>query len=337
MVGIDTRAIARRRRSTLVASLSFFAALAFVAPVHAQTAISAELQRLLATEAWQLDLEITFDASTSSSEKTPKGATNSEQSSLHAEYRESVPLDTRSDGANLSVVKLMSQMQNGVAGVNLQKGIMDFAAEGDNIANWQPNLDLLGDLDNASSEQILKAGLTVMMKPVGNVKFDFKSKVHLEDLYNEVGDHFNREDTMAAGGDAVVARLNQGMVVFEINAAGKRQLIALPPYLEPIASEHGPSRFDWELVTTYSPLPPGPKPAEERKTEKRSIVPGQVQVTDAPVKGGNAGLLFDDPLAFTGGKITGQHTLNATYTAVHINRDPVPGKLVVKYTLTPRP
>jgi hypothetical protein len=91
-----------------------------------------------------------------------------------------------------------------------------------------------------------------------------------------------------------------------------------------------------EEVVTTTELPPGSKPAEERRTSMQPLgsFPGQLKVTEAALAfGDGGGVMIDDPIALQGGKISGQHTTTGTYSDAGAA---VGGTLIVKYTLTPR-
>jgi hypothetical protein len=324
-------AVALTRWHTFARALLLLSGAAFHSAAHAQATVSPELQRLVDAEKWQLDLQITFDASTSSSwAKTGTANAGSEQSTLHAEYQESIPLLLHSPGPSLSMQKFTNfSRSDPAAAAQAQKGMMDLVMQGDKIGSW-----MIGAPETPDSDDIAKslaAAAAIINMPVGSMKFDFKSRVYGEDLHNEVGDNFNKEVVVTSRGEAGVVRGTQ-QITFELNAASKRVLLTVPAILAPKEE----NVFKRETLVTYIPLPLGPRPTQEASTRgEATSIPRQVKTTDPALTFGNGILLFDDPLVVAGGKISGHHTLTATYEPVHMNGSPIPGKLVVNYTLTP--
>jgi len=317
----------RRRRAPLcgVAAI-LLTAVAGSAWAQAPATVSAELKKLLDTNAWRLDYQITFKATSSGSGQSLTGPISYENA-LAVDAAETVTIDLRSQGASLSMQKLMA---NPAAAASMQKAMMDIVMQTDNIASWMIGDRGLPDLgDDVTSEQLQAAALALAGKSIGTIAVDYSAESRGDNLVNETGDKYKQIVRTTRRGTGGVA-LSSQQIMLEVNGATTRLLLMLPVTLPTVTD----AKLTEEVVTTTE-LPPGSKPAEERETSTRSFdnFPGQLKVTDTALAFGEGGaVLIDDPIASQGGKISGQHTMTATYDA----RAPIGGTLIVKYTLTPR-
>ena len=317
------------------APLHWFAAIlpTFIAAsawAQAPAAVSPEFKRLLDANAWQLEYQLSFKATSSGTGKSLMGPV-SFKTALSFDAMETLTIDSRSQGASLSLQKVMANAANPAAAAGLQKAMMDIAMQSDNIASWMSVGSESSDLgDNVTLEQLQAAALAAGKKSIGTMTVDYSAETRGDKLVNETGSVYSQTVRTTRRGTGGVALLGQ-MVTLEINGATKRVSLLLPVTL--------PTVLDTTLmeeVVTATEMPPGSKPAEERKTATQPLknLPGQITVTDAALAfGGGSGVLIDDPAVLQGGKLSGQHTVTATYKQ---NNEPISGTLVLKYTLTPR-
>jgi hypothetical protein len=321
----------RRRRAPLRQSaallLTFVAASAWA---QAPATVSPEFKKLIDANAWRLDYQISFKATSSGSGQSLTGSMSYENA-LAVDATETVTIDSRSQGASLSMQKLTASAGNPAAAANMQKAMMDIVMQTDNIASWMIGDRGLPDLgDDVTPERLQAAALALAGKSIGTMTVDYTAQTRGDNLVNELGDKYKQIIRTTRRGTGGVA-LSSQQITLEVNGATKRVLLMLPVTLPTVTD----AKLTEEVVTTTE-LPPGSKPAEERKTSTRGLdsFPGQLKVTDAALAfGGGSGVMIDDPVALQGGKISGQHTMMATYNN---GNAPIGGTLVVKYTLTPR-
>ena len=294
---------------------------------QAPAALSPELRRLVDTEKWQLDLQISFKA-TGSGQAKGLGGDTSYTHTLNVEYTETVPLDSHSSGASVSMQRLTSMAGDPAKAAQLNKAMMDIVMQGDNIGSWMTGAPDLGDGD-VSEAQFKAFGERLMNTAIGKMTLDFSEQSRGERLTTEVGTVYAQTVRTTARGTAGVP-LGGQQISFELNGPAKRVLLSLPAFLEPIHD----TTYTREVVT-LTETPPGSKPTETRETNQQplNLFPGKLTITEAAAKLGESILLIDDPIALAGGKISGQRTTKATYQA---HGAPVEGTLAVKYTLTPR-
>jgi lipoprotein-anchoring transpeptidase ErfK/SrfK len=317
----------RRRRAPLhgfaAILLSFVAGSAWA---QAPATVSPEFKRLLDADAWQLDYQITFKATSSGAGKGLMGPL-SYQTALNFAATETLPIESRSQGASLSMQKVMRN----AAGPGLQKALMDIVMQGDNIASWMVVDSALAALgDDVTAEKLQAYAVAAGKKSIGTMTVDYTRESRGDKLVNELGDPFKQTIRTTRRGTGGVA-LSSQQITLEVNGATKRLLVTLPLTLPTVTD----ATLTEEIVTTTE-LPPGSKPTEERSTSMRPLggFPGQLKATEAALAFGDGGaVMIDDPIVLQGGKISGQHTTTATYKE---NNEPISGTLVVKYTLTPR-
>jgi hypothetical protein len=321
----------RRRRAPLhglaAVVLMFVAA---SAGAQAPVVVSPELKKLLDTNAWQLDYQITFKATSSGTNDTRVGPI-SYQTALTFDATETLTIDSRSQGASLSMQKFTANAGNPAAAASMQKALMDIVMQSDNIASWMIGDRGVPDLgDNVTAEHLQAAVLASTGKRIGTMTVDYSAQTRGDKLVDETGTQYKqivRTTRRGTGGTS----LSSQQITFEMNGATKRFLLMLPATLPMV-----PDAKLTEEIVTATERPPGSTPAEERTTAMRPLdsVPAGLKVTDAALAfGDGSGLMIDDPVALQGGKISGQHTMTATYNDA---RTPIAGTLVVKYTLTPR-
>jgi hypothetical protein len=296
---------------------------------QAPAAVSPEFKQLLDANAWRLDYQITFKATSSGTGQSLTGPI-SYQTALAVDATETVTIDLRSQGASLSMQKLTASLKNPAAAANMQKAMMDIVMQTDNIASWMIGDRGLPDLgDNATAQQLQAAALAFAGRSIGTMTVDYSAESRGDKLVDETGSPYKQIVRTTRRGTGGVA-LSSQQITLEVNGATKRFILMLPVTLPTV-----PTAMLTEEVVTTTEQPPGSNPAEERKTSTRELgsFPGQLKVTDAALAFGDGGaVMIDDPIALQGGKISGQHTMTATYDA----RAPIGGTLVVTYTLTPR-
>jgi len=297
---------------------------------QAPVVVSPELKKLLDANAWQLDYQISFKATSSGTTQTQIGPI-AYQTALTFDATETLTIDLRSQGASLSMQKLTASASNPAVAANMQKALMDIVMQTDNIASWMIGDRGVPDLgDNVTAERLQAAMLASTGKKIGTMTVDYSAQTRGDRLVDETGSPYRqivRTTRRGTGGTS----LGSQQITFEVNGATKRFLLMLPATLPMVPD----AKLTEEVVTTTE-RPPGSTPAEERTTATRPLdsVPARLKVTDAAlIFGDGSGLMIDDPVVLQGGKISGQHTMTATYNDV---RDPIGGTLVVKYTLTPR-
>jgi len=297
---------------------------------QAPVVVSPEFKRLLDANAWQLDYQITFKATSSGTNQAPTGPL-SYQTALAFDATETLTIDLRSQGASLSMQRLTRNAADPAVAATMKKAMMDIVMQTDNIASW-----LIGDRgvpdlgDDITVEKLRAAALASIGKSIGTMTVDYSAQTRGDKLVDETGSPYKQIVRTTRRGTGGVS-LGSQQIMFEVNGATKRFLLTLPVTLPTVAD----AKVTEEVVTTTE-APPGSAPAEERSTATRPLdsFPGQLNVTDAALAFGEGGaVLIDDPIALQGGKISGQHTATATYKN---NNEPLSGTLVVKYTLTPR-
>lgn len=319
----------RRRRAPLhgfAAILLTFAAGSAVA--QAPATVSPEFKKLLDANAWRLEYQITFKATSSGAGKGLMGPV-SYQTTLSFDATETLSIESRSQGASLSMQKVMTNAA--AAGPGLQKALMEIVMQGDNMASWMlvdSGLAALGD--DVTTEKLTAYAVAAGKKSIGTMTVDYTRESRGDNLVNELGDKFKQTVRTTRRGTGGVV-LGSQQITLEVNGATKRLLVMLPLTLPTVTD----ATLTEEIVTTTE-LPPGSNPAEERSTSMRPLgsFPGQLKATEAALAFGDGGaVMIDDPIPLQGGKISGQHTTTATYTDAGAA---VSGTLIVKYTLTPR-
>lgn len=296
-------------------------ALSVVAPVSAQSPVSAELQRLLDAPSWQLDCQMTFTASASGARQGLLGPLTY-SNTLKREHTASYLIGVRSEGPSLSMQRVMANMA-GAGAAEAQKAMLDLISQ-TGIVSWlsgPPELD-----ENASSEQQLAALQAYMMKPIGTARVDFTQTITGDKLVSESGQPFKQTTrTTRTGNHNVVA--GGAQIMLELNASTKRVVFMLP---QDYGQEQDAKIAEETVVVTESP--PGSAPQETRESREDVYnFPGGVTIADASALNGTA-LFIDDPLTIAAGKISGGRTVDASYM---LDGNAVPGRLVVRYTLTP--
>ncbi len=319
----------RRRRAPLPwfapVLLPFVAASAWA---QAPPAVTAEMKRLLDANAWQLEYQLSFKASSSGSGQSLTGPVTN-QSQLSSDATETLVIDQRSQGASLTMQKVMKGMSNPADAANMQKVMMDIVMQSDNIASWMVGVDLPDLGDEPTAQQLQAAALARAKTSIGTQTVEYSAETRGDRLVSETGAPYKqivRTTTRGSGG----VRQGSQQITLEVNGATKRLLMMVPSTL--------PTVLDAALteeVVTVTESPPGSRPTEERKTSKPALerFPGLIKVTGAALAFGDDGLMIDDPVVVQGGKVMGQHTMAASYSS---NATPIAGTLVVKYTLTPR-
>ena len=291
---------------------------------QAPAAIGADMKRLLETNAWQLEYRLSFKASSSGTGET------SYQTQLASDATETLVIDQRSQGASLTMQKVMANASKPGGAANLQKALTDIAMQSDNIASWMlgPNVPDRGG--EPTLAQLQAAALAGAKRSIGTQTIEYTAETRGDKFVDETGKPFKRIVRTTTRGSGGVTQGSQ-QITLEINGATRRLLLMVPATL--------PTVLDAALteeVVTLTESPPGSTPSEERKTARPTLesFPGQLTVTDAELAFANGGaLMIDDPAVLQSGKISGQHTVAATYKN---NNAPVAGTLVVKYTLTPK-
>ena len=317
----------RRRRAPFYGFATLLLAFAGSAWAQAPAAVSADMKRLLDANAWQLEYQLSFKASASGTGQSLTGPVSG-QSQLSSDASETLSIDQRTQGASLTMQKVMKGMSNPAAAANMQKVMMDIAMQSDNIASWMMSPDV-GDLgEEPTLAQLQAAALARAKRSIGTQTVEYSAETRGDKLVDETGAPYKqivRTTTRGSGG----VRQGSQQITLEINGATKRLLMMVPTTL--------PTVLDAKLaqeVVTVTESPPGSRPSEDRKTSTVALesFPGQINVTD-PTFGEGAALLIDDPVVVQGGKISAQHTMPGTYSS---NNSPIAGTLIVKYTLTPR-
>jgi hypothetical protein len=111
----------RRRRAPLhgfAASLLTFVAVN--AWAQAPAAVSPEFKKLLDAETWRLEYQVTFKATSSGAGQSLTGPT-SYRTALTVDATETLTIDSRSQGASLSMQKVMANAANPAAAAGMQR------------------------------------------------------------------------------------------------------------------------------------------------------------------------------------------------------------------------
>src|SRR5258706_2443219 len=170
-------AISRRRSAPLYWSAAVL--LTFVAETvwaQAPVAVSPEFKKLLDANTWQLEYQLSFKATSSGTGKSLTGAV-SYQSALSFDASETLTIDSRSQGASLSMQKLTAKLADPAAAASMQKAVMEIIMQGDNIASWMMVGSGLADLgDDPTPERLRDAALAAGKKSIGTMKVDFSSE-----------------------------------------------------------------------------------------------------------------------------------------------------------------
>jgi hypothetical protein len=317
-----------RRIAPLYGSATLLGFVAGSAWAQAPATVTADMQRLLDANAWQLEYRLSFTASSSGSGKSLTGPVTF-QSQLSSDATETLVLGERSQGASLTMQKVVTNASKPGGAADMQKALMDIAMQSDNIASWMLGADLPDLGDEPTVAQLQAAALARARASIGTQTVEYSAETRGDKLFDETGAPYKqivRTTTRGSGG----VRQGSQQITLEVNGATKRLLLMVPATL-PIVLDAALT----EEVVTVTESPPGSRPSEERKTSKPSLesFPGQLRVTDAALAFGEGGLMIDDPVVLQGGKVSAQHTVAATYGS---NNAPIAGMLVVKYTLTPR-
>jgi len=306
-----------RARSSSVRVATALLALSLAGAGSAQPAVSAELQRLLGAESWQLDCQITFTGSSSGPLDGLLGP-QTYSNSVTLEHTARYAIGIRSEGASLSMQKLTAGLA-GASAAEAQKAMMDLIMQTDTITSWISGPPIPDE--NASPEQQTAQMLAYMTQPIGTAKIAVVETTRGDRLVSEAGTVFKQTTRRTRSGTHNV--VGGGVqLMLELNAKTQRISFMLP---HSYTSEQDAKLA--EDTTTVTESPPGAAPQETREHQDVPVLPVQMSIVNAS-PGSGSGLIIDDAFTLVAGKISGGGTVDATYGAI-------PGKLVYRYTLTP--
>lgn len=306
---------------SIVRTIAFSSAALIVVPF---AVAASDMQTLFNTEAWQLQYEIIFKASSQGVYK-PNAGSCAYTTSLERHFTKSLPLNMRTGGPSISQVKMLKPgTSGGMSLAESQKYAMELLAKTEHTATWM-NAGIEFS-DDATDEEQQAAGLAYMKSMMGLCTLECTIVDVCKDLVTEMGTQYDQTTKTHYSGSAKVR--NSDQIMMEMDASSKKYILTLGhSYMDDSSSSvqvtvdthsesKGGSPFDTTTIS-YTSL---------------EVLTRDLRVDDSTALVG-MNLYLEGNIEPATGKIVGEHNLRAHYPGY---QGDVSGILTIRFTLTPK-
>lgn len=293
-------------------------------------ASSADKETYFNASAWELQYDLTFTASSQGTADISASYvgrieyTTSLKRTLAANYL----LDLRSGGPSISTLSSVmgGQDLSKMSMAEQQKFSMDMLSKMEYTANWISSGGVGSLSDDASEEQLSAAMTTNREDQLGTATLEYHETVKGDALRNEMGTPFSMKNETSHTGSGKVQC--GGQITLELDVSASQYMLSMG--------------YNWSDSSSSSV-----KIVEKQHQEMQGQVTDTTITSRTGLNGVGSQIIPDDSTQMMGmmmllkakfdpadGVIKGEHTLAAHYVG---NRGDVPGTLIVRFTLTPRP